>query len=114
MKAACEKGFLLATDLADYLVKKGLGFRQAHHAIGGLVRYCEDRDKQFNDLKLAEFKQASPLFEKDVYKLLSVQTSVASKNVIGRDRARPRSKSRSSGSKRGSGTYSNAFSPALL
>ena len=83
MKEACEKGFLLATDLADYLVKKGLGFRQAHHVIGGLVRYCEDRGRHFDDLKLPEFKQASPLFEKDVYKLLSVQTSVASKNVIG-------------------------------
>jgi len=83
MKAASERGFMLATDLADYLVKKGLGFRQAHHAVGGLVKYCERRGKKFEELKLDEFKKASRLFGKDVYKLLSIQASVKSKNLPG-------------------------------
>ena len=83
MEKACEKGFMLATDLADYLVKKGLGFRQAHHAVGSLVKYCEDKDKRLEDLKLAEFKKANELFEKDVFKILSLKASVAAKDVFG-------------------------------
>jgi len=83
MKEACEKGFMLATDLADYLVKKGLGFRQAHHAVGGLVKYCEQHGKKFRDLELAEFKALSPRFARDVYRLLSAEKSVAAKDVTG-------------------------------
>jgi argininosuccinate lyase len=83
MAGACEQGFMLATDLADYLVKKGLGFRQAHHAVGGLVRFCEDRGKKFSELTLPEFKKASALFEKDVFRLLSVRHSVAAKKLPG-------------------------------
>ena len=83
MREGCLRGFILATDLADYLVKKGLGFRQAHHAVGALVRYCEGRGKKFEDLKLNEFKKVSALFEKDVYKLLSLEQSVRAKDTAG-------------------------------
>jgi len=83
MAEACGHGFILATDLADYLVKKGLGFRQAHHAVGSLVRYCEDRGKKFEELNLKEFQKASALFEEDVFRLLSMRNSVAAKNITG-------------------------------
>jgi argininosuccinate lyase len=83
MREACARGFILATDLADYLVKKGLGFRQAHHAVGALVKYCEDKGRNFEELKLAEFKKHSELFEKDVYKLLSLEQSVRAKDTTG-------------------------------
>jgi len=83
MRNACDRGFILATDLADYLVKKGMGFRQAHHTIGTLVRYCEEQDKRLEDLTLEEFQNASKLFDRDVYRILSLETSVNSKSVIG-------------------------------
>lgn len=83
MRAGCERGFMLATDLADYLVRKGLGFRQAHHAVGSLVRYCEGKGKSFGELKLNEFKKASELFDKDVFRLLSPEQSVKSKDTPG-------------------------------
>jgi len=83
MLQACQKGYILATDLADYLVKKGLGFRQAHQAVGRLVRYCEEKGKAFDQLSLKEFKKAHPLFEQDIYKLLSFSASVRSKKVSG-------------------------------
>jgi argininosuccinate lyase len=83
MRRACDKGFILATDLADYLVKKGLGFRQAHFAVGKLVRDCEKKGKRFEQLKLSEFQESSPLFGQDVFKLLSMEASVKSKAVPG-------------------------------
>jgi len=83
MEKACEQGYILATDLADYLVKKGMGFRQAHHAVGRLVRYCEENGKKFEELKLEEFRKVSQLFGKEVYKLFSLRASVEAKDVPG-------------------------------
>jgi len=83
MRQACDQGFILATDLADYLVKKGMGFRQAHQVAGKLVRYCEQRGRRFEELSLPEFLKASRLFGKDVYQLLSVEASVQAKTVPG-------------------------------
>ncbi|MCD6421859.1 argininosuccinate lyase [bacterium] len=83
MLKACQQGYILATDLADYLVQKGLGFRQAHRAVGRLVRYCEEKGKTFEQLSLKEFKKAHPLFGQEVYELLSFSASVQSKNVPG-------------------------------
>ncbi len=83
LKKACEKGFILATDLADYLVKKGSGFRQAHFIVGELVKYCEEKGERLEELNLDEFKSKSELFEEDVFNILSLEKSVQSKNLVG-------------------------------
>lgn len=63
-------GFLNATELADYLVKKGLPFRQAHHIVGQMVLYCIEEEVQLQDIDLAKMKPFSPLIEEDVYSAL--------------------------------------------
>ena len=63
---AAEEGFTLATDLADYLAKKGLPFREAHHCVGQIVRYAEEQAKGLQQLSLEEYRRFSPLFEQDV------------------------------------------------
>ena len=71
MEHQVGKGYLAATDLADYLVKKGLPFRRAHEVVGHLVLLCEQRGScQFEDLSLYDFKNESDLFEPDVIELL--------------------------------------------
>jgi argininosuccinate lyase len=82
MKQATEAGYLLATDLADYLVKKGETFRSAHNAIGKLVRYASRKGKSLAELKLAEYKKFSPLFAKDVYSI-TIESSLAARNIVG-------------------------------
>jgi argininosuccinate lyase len=81
-REALERGYLLATDLADYLVKKGVSFRQAHNIVGRLVSYAVEKDKSFEELKLAVFRKFSPLFEKDVYDI-TIESSIAARDVIG-------------------------------
>jgi len=75
-------GFLLATDIADYLTKKGLPFREAHHAVGSLVRYCEANRKELRQLTLEEYRQHSELFESDVLQI-NVWSSLRSRDVPG-------------------------------
>lgn len=72
---AASNGFSTATDMADYLVRKGLPFREAHRVVGQTVRYCVENDKTFDDLTLEEFKVQSSLFEEDILMtfLLSIQ-----------------------------------------
>ena len=67
LKEAVKQGFLNATDVADYLVKKGIPFRDAHRISGEIVIYCEENQKSIEDMSLEEFKKFSDLFEKDVY-----------------------------------------------
>ena len=74
--ASLDEGFLDATALAEYLVKKGVAFRQAHGAVGSLVAICEKQGKKLNQLTLKELKKCSPLVEKDVYKTLSAANVV--------------------------------------
>ena len=83
MREQARKGFSLATDLADYLAKKGLPFREAHRVVGQLVAYCLDQGKTLEDLSIEEFRKFSPLFEEDVLSLMSVEGSVNSRNVLG-------------------------------
>lgn len=83
MREQAGKGFSLATDLADYLAKKGLPFRKAHEVVGKLVAYCLDKGKDLTELSLKEFKEFSPLFDEDVLSLMSLEGSVNSRNVIG-------------------------------
>jgi argininosuccinate lyase len=77
-----ESGYILATDLADYLVKKGETFRNAHEAVGKLVIYAVEKSKSFYDITIDEYKKFSPLFMDDVYKV-SVETSLSARDVIG-------------------------------
>lgn len=73
MRAALQKGFVNATEAADYLVRKGMPFRDAHGAVGRLVLYCEQHGKALEDLALEELQAVSPLFEQDVYAQLSYE-----------------------------------------
>lgn len=81
-RAAAAANYSLATDLADYLVRKGLPFREAHEAVGKLVRYAEQKGAGLGDLTLEELRRFSPLFGKDATGI-DVVASVASRDVIG-------------------------------
>lgn len=82
MYDAATGSYILATDLADYLTKKGLPFRQAHNVVGELVQYAIGKDKGFRELSLDEYHNFSSLFAEDVYSI-TAETSVAVRNVIG-------------------------------
>jgi len=77
MVDACAHGFLNATDLADYLVSKGLAFRQAHAVAGQAVAYAITQGKELNDLTLEEYKDLSDLIEKDVYKFITIHEMIS-------------------------------------
>ena len=79
---AVKRSYILATDIADYLVKKGEAFRTAHGIVGKLVSYAIDKGKTFDELSLEEYKKFAPRFEKDVY-TITVESSVAARDVIG-------------------------------
>ncbi|MBY0340775.1 MAG: argininosuccinate lyase [Rhodocyclaceae bacterium] len=83
MRAALNQGFATATDLADYLVKKGLPFRDAHEAVARAVRAAELKGCDVSDLSLAELQAFSPLVADDVFAVLTVEGSLASRNHIG-------------------------------
>jgi argininosuccinate lyase len=82
MQAALETGFLLATDLADYLVKKGEPFRNAHGIVAGLVSYATEHDKTLAELTLAEYRKFSPRFAEDVFEI-NVATALAARDIPG-------------------------------
>ncbi len=77
-----QRGYILATDLADYLVRKGETFRKAHDIVGRLVSYAVEKGKSFGELSLDEYKGFSPLFGEDVYSI-SVESSIAARDVVG-------------------------------
>ena len=83
MRAACLDGFLEATDLADYLANKGLPFRQAHHQVGALVKYCLDRGQRIVEVDLDELKKICPLVEADVFDYLALEKVVDRRKSIG-------------------------------
>lgn len=78
-----RRDFSNATDMADYLGKKGLPFRQAHEVVGKCVRYCIEQKKWLMDLSLTEFKQFSPLFEADIIDAIKIETCVNARNSLG-------------------------------
>ena len=82
MEARMRGGYILATDLADYLVKKGETFRRAHEIVGRLVSEAIKKEKTFGELSQEEYKAFSPLFGEDVYEI-TVETSLAARDVIG-------------------------------
>ena len=83
MLEATKDGYLNATDLADYLVAKGLPFRTAHSVVGKLVHYCLEKQKRLEELSLEEFQASSTLIENDVYEKLDIQNVVAVRNSYG-------------------------------
>ena len=83
MMAQAKKGYLAATDVADYLAKKGLPFRQAHEVVGHLVLLCEKRGCDLEDLTLADFQAESPLFEADIAGALNLEAIVAARTTYG-------------------------------
>ncbi|MEG1003260.1 MAG: argininosuccinate lyase [Clostridium sp.] len=83
MRDGAELGFTNATDLADYLVKKGVPFREAHGIVGESVLYCIKENKGLSDLTIQELKNFSHVFEEDVYNAINLLTCVNERNVIG-------------------------------
>ncbi|MDO9421574.1 MAG: argininosuccinate lyase [Herminiimonas sp.] len=83
MRAAALQGYATATDLADYLVKKGLPFRDAHEAVAHAVRACVDRGIDLSDLTLEEMHGFSKLIEADIFEVLTLEGSVAARDHIG-------------------------------
>jgi argininosuccinate lyase len=86
-RAACEQAVndpaLLATDLADYLVRKGMPFRQAHHVVGAVVALAEKTGKPLNKLSLAELQSVHKAFGRDALGVFNLKTAMAKRNIIG-------------------------------
>jgi argininosuccinate lyase len=83
MAQAAKKGYMNATDAADYLVGKGLAFRDCHEVIGKMVLYCIYENKAIEDLTLTELKNFSEKFEEDVYDKISVTACIEAKKSQG-------------------------------
>ena len=83
MKASIYEGFINATDIADYLAKKGLPFREAHKVVGELVSYCEQNNKLLTDLSYEEFKNSHSLFEEDIVKESSIEACINGRKTYG-------------------------------
>lgn len=83
MRQAAQQGYATATDLADYLVKKGIAFREAHETVAQAVRHAESLGKDLSALPLAELKQFCALIESDVFDALTLEGSLAARTHIG-------------------------------
>jgi argininosuccinate lyase len=83
MRAAAQEGFATATDFADYLVRKGLAFRDAHEAAARAVRFAEESGRALEQLPLADLRRFSSKAESDVYRVLTLEGSVASRAHVG-------------------------------
>ena len=83
MKKALNEGFITATDIADYLSRKGLPFRQSHEVTGKIVSYAEEKGLELLDLDISEFKKFSKLFENDLYNYITLDGSIKSRKSQG-------------------------------
>ncbi len=83
MKAAARQGFATATDLADYLVRRGMPFRDAHEVVGKAVHHASEKQCDLADLSLEELRQFSPQIDADVFDVLTLEGSVAARNHFG-------------------------------
>ncbi len=83
MRIAAARGFSTATDVADYCVRKGLPFRQAHEVVGKTVRYCVESGKDIPELSLEEFRQFSDLIDEDIYDYVTLEASVNARKATG-------------------------------
>lgn len=83
MRKAAEKGFFAATDLTDYLVEREVPFRKAHQIIGAIVKECLKKGKALPDLSLEDYQKHSPLFQKDVFERITLESCVFNKESAG-------------------------------
>ncbi len=83
MQESAKEGFTNATDAADYLVSRGVPFRDAHEIVGELVLKCLDLGIALDDLPLEEYKKISPVFEEDIYDAISMENCIDRRNTIG-------------------------------
>ena len=83
MEKSATMGFTNATDAADYLVGRGVPFRDAHSIIGKLVLYCIDKNCSIDDMSIEELKEISPVFEEDIYEAISLKTCVEKRLTVG-------------------------------
>ncbi len=83
MERSASRGFTNATDAADYLVNKGVPFRDAHGIVGQLVLLCLDRHISLDELPLAEYRKISPVFDEDIYEAISLKTCVEKRVTLG-------------------------------
>lgn len=83
MISSCKNGFILATDVADYLTSKGVPFRTAHNIVGKIVDYCIKNKKSFNNLSIVEWKNFSAQFDKSVFGVLDFKKSVEKRKSFG-------------------------------
>jgi len=82
-KDVASSFYSTATDLAEYLSKKGMPFRTSHHVVGDIVKFCEKKSLQLTDLSILELKKFSPLISEDIYKVLDPAISVKTRKGIG-------------------------------
>ena len=83
MKEAVSQGFLLATELADYLVQKGMPFRESHHVVGNLVRECLAKGKDLRQLTQKDLFEASPSFDAKAFQVLTPEAAINRKDIVG-------------------------------
>lgn len=83
MRRAAALGFSTATDVADYLVRKGLPFRDAHEAVGNSVKYCIENGMDITELSLAEWQLFSPYFDKDIFAAITIDACINARDVTG-------------------------------
>ncbi|OHB24876.1 MAG: argininosuccinate lyase [Desulfuromonadaceae bacterium GWC2_58_13] len=83
MRVAAARGFSTATDVADYCVRKGLPFRNAHEVVGKTVRYCIENGKDIPELSIEEFRQFSELIDTDIYDYVTLEASVNARRATG-------------------------------
>ena len=83
MEKSASHGFTNATDAADYLVNRGVAFRDAHGIIGSIVLHCIEKGIAIDDLSIEEFKEFSDAFESDIYEAISMETCVNKRLTIG-------------------------------
>ncbi|MCH1983200.1 argininosuccinate lyase [Ruminococcus sp. OA3] len=83
MEKSAQKGFTNATDAADYLVGRGVPFRDAHGIVGQLVLFCIEHNISLDEMKLVDYKKISPVFEADIYEAISLKTCVEKRMTLG-------------------------------
>jgi argininosuccinate lyase len=83
MRRSAGQGFSTATDVADYLVRKGLAFRDAHEVVGKSVAYCVENEMDITELSLAEWQLFSAKIDNDIFECITVEASINARNVVG-------------------------------
>ena len=83
MYESVSQGFICATDVADYLTKKGVPFRIAHEVVGKIVGYCIERNRQFKDLSMSEWNSFHKLFGDDIIEKIKIESCINSRNIYG-------------------------------